>query len=593
MHFLPIAARELQVAARKRSTFWLRLAAALAALVVGMVFFSVSTLRGMRVPDMGSALFQVLTWMCLVAGLSAGLFFTSDSLSEEKREGTLGLLFLTPLRGYDVVTGKLLATSLRSFYALLALLPILAITQLMGGVTGMQYLKSALALLNALFISLAAGIFISAICRDSQKALSATLLLLLVLAFGGVVADAIIAHVQNHGFEPAWALSSPGYVLAAAGAWGRTAYWESLVATHIAGWALLWAACGLVRHTWQEKKRDTGSSCGWAYAWRHGGLRRRMRLRRGLLERQPIAWLGCRDRWQSLNMWVLALAITLSFFVLLVRKLPREAWLVWAYAGGLFSLLVYVWTASQSCRLLLDTRRSGLLELLLVAPISARQIVGGQLRALGRLFGIPLLLLLSVTVAGSTLSQMAYQSVFTRGAASTTGSTNQVTGSTTTVTVVGPAAKSTSFTGTVPSPSRAQQVGAATGAALAAALSTAGNLLAICWFGMWMGVTSKNANMAILKTIAFAQVIPGLVTGIAASMIAGLLMAPLIATRASQPGAWFTWWPLVSTSLGALLSLAKDVGFIVWSRRKLLGSLRETVSRDYGQPRSSIIAPAR
>ena len=28
---------------------------------------------------------------------------TADSLSAEKREGTLGLLFLTDLRGYDVV----------------------------------------------------------------------------------------------------------------------------------------------------------------------------------------------------------------------------------------------------------------------------------------------------------------------------------------------------------------------------------------------------------------------------------------------------------------------------------------------------------
>src|SRR6267143_384147 len=115
MTFLPIVDRELRVAARKRSTFWVSLAAA----------------------------------------LSAGLFFTSDCLSEEKREGTIGFLFLTDLRGYDVVLGKLLATSLRCFYALLAVFPIIAITLLMGGVTGEQFWKTLLALVNALLVSLA------------------------------------------------------------------------------------------------------------------------------------------------------------------------------------------------------------------------------------------------------------------------------------------------------------------------------------------------------------------------------------------------------------------------------------------------------
>ena len=31
---------------------------------------------------------------------------TADCLSEEKREGTLGLLFLTDLRGYDIVVSS-------------------------------------------------------------------------------------------------------------------------------------------------------------------------------------------------------------------------------------------------------------------------------------------------------------------------------------------------------------------------------------------------------------------------------------------------------------------------------------------------------
>ena len=42
----------------------------------------------------------------------------------------------------------------------------------MGGVTGAQFWETTLALVNALFCSLAAGMFVSAISRDPQKAMA-------------------------------------------------------------------------------------------------------------------------------------------------------------------------------------------------------------------------------------------------------------------------------------------------------------------------------------------------------------------------------------------------------------------------------------
>src|SRR5260221_347338 len=279
MTFLPIAERELRVASRKRSTFWLRVIAALVALVIGCGFLAISmgaASVGLGPTAMGKALFSVLTWLSFAAGTSAGLFFTSDCLSEEKREGTLGFLFLTDLRGYDVVSGKFLATSVRAFYALLAFLPILAVTQMMGGITGVQYWKSSISLVNALFCSLAAGMFISAVSRDSQKALGATLLLLLLLSLGGPLADSTIALLRKRSVGPFWSLCSPGYVLTTASAWGGSPYWTALLVTQLLGWSMFVLACVLVPHTWQERKgRDTGTSRGWSYAWRSGGLKRR------------------------------------------------------------------------------------------------------------------------------------------------------------------------------------------------------------------------------------------------------------------------------------------------------------------------------
>src|SRR6266581_4198620 len=267
MTFLPIVERELRVAGRKRSTFWVRVIAALVALLIGGAFLVLTIVGpfGFGAATLGRGLFAVLTWLSLATALIAGLFFTSDCVSEEKREGTLGFLFLTDLRGYDVVLGKLLATSLRGFYALLAFLPILAVTQMMGGVTGAQYWKSTLALVNALFCSLAAGMFISAISRDSQKALTGTLLVMLLLALGGPVADGVIAVKIKRGFHPLFSLSSPGYVLISASAWGRSPYWAALLITQLFSWAFFGLACALVPHTWQERKTRLATGRGWEY----------------------------------------------------------------------------------------------------------------------------------------------------------------------------------------------------------------------------------------------------------------------------------------------------------------------------------------
>src|SRR6266478_169746 len=375
MSVLPIVRRELRVAARKRSTFWLRVVSAITAVVLGGGCLLMGHWQGIGTAQMGSILFYLLTWTCLTAALSAGLFFTSDCLSEEKREGTLGFLFLTDLRGYDVVLGKLLATSLRGFYALLAVFPILAVTLLMGGVTGGQFWKTTLALANALFCSLAAGMLVSALSRDFQKALAATLLLMLVFTAAGPVADAILAASRARGFVPVWSLSSPGYVFVAAGGWGRTPYWDSLLITQAAAWIFFALACVLIPRAWQEKTSRTAAPImSWAYAWKYGGPRRRASLRRKLIEKNPVLWLACRERWQSVGIWVMALAATGVFFVLLT-KLDSDTWMAWRFIGGVFMLAVYLWAASQACRFFVEARRSGLIELLLSSPVTVPEIV--------------------------------------------------------------------------------------------------------------------------------------------------------------------------------------------------------------------------
>src|SRR5258708_26180314 len=114
--------------------------------------------------------------------LLAGIFLTADCLSEEKRAGTLGLLFLADLKSYDVVLGKLIATSTHSAYGLLAVFPVLGLPLLMGGVTVGEFWRVVLVLLVTLFMSLSLGMFVSAFSHEARQAMAGTFLGIFVLA---------------------------------------------------------------------------------------------------------------------------------------------------------------------------------------------------------------------------------------------------------------------------------------------------------------------------------------------------------------------------------------------------------------------------
>jgi len=552
MTFLPIADRELRVASRKRSTFWLRVVAALVALVIGggfMVIAFIATFMpfGGRV-QLGGPLFATLTWLGLAAALSAGLFFTSDCLSEEKREGTLGFLFLTDLHGYDVVLGKLLVTSLRCAFALLAMFPVLAITQLMGGVEAAMFWKTLLSLMHALFFSLAAGMFVSAISRDPQKALVGTLLLLVLFLAGAPIADAALAATMRGQFRAYFSLTSPGYVFASADDWG-TGFWTSLLASELVAWLMLGLACGLIPRTWQTRAEKTSPTVSrWRYWWRYGSAKRRGALRQKLLDIHPVTWLASRERWQSFVIWTMAVLVIVVFVTIVATDLPSQVWMGWSYVGGALSVLAYLWAASQASRFFVDARRNGTMELLLATPLSAREIVVGPWRALVRLFTVPLVIFLLVHCTGTTLAHME-----------TWGMTASLAGQ------------------NVPPTLARHVVPIVTG--LTTIASVLANLYALCWFGLWMGLTSKSTHLAALKTIVFVWIVPGMIIHFVASLLTGILMvaamAPTIAKGSkANPTSLFAWYPLLAATLTMILSVGKDVVFAVWARRRLFTDFR-------------------
>jgi hypothetical protein len=545
MNFLPVCSRELRIAARKRSTVWVRVVAAAIALVLGFGLWSLAAVFSGGRSQAGTVVFGVLSWMCMVSCLSAGLFLTSDCLSEEKREGTLGLLFLTDLRGYDVVSGKLLATSLRAFYGLLAVLPILGITLLMGGVSGAEYWRSSLALVNALVFSLSAGLLVSTLAVSPQKAFGGTFAVLTLATILGHCLDGLSGLLPLRSLAAVLNWASPAYVLVAAGA-GRSEYWSSLAVTQSLAWLMFILACGLAPKTWQVNPHAGRVRRGWFFGRGKSGAAGSAPLRlRHLLERSPVSWLVCREFWRSRLAWALALVLAAQYILTLVvfGSSYTGALELWSRICTFLGWILYVGTASFSVRFFSQMRSSGMLELLVETPLSNREVLAGQGRVWGRVFGPPAVVLLSIGLVGGLLTAWKRAG--------------------------GP------FAGMPGGPEpfwilTMEVIGAGAGVATIAA-----NLAALHWFGLWVGLNTRKANLGILKTLLFVQILPPM----AIYFCVGILSIPSRYLINSSGGGVLVVYMLFSLVIPVLI-VAKDVVFILWARKRLLSSWRIRAAQD-------------
>jgi hypothetical protein len=247
-------------------------------------------------------------------------------------------------------------------------------------------------------------------------------------------------------------------------------------------------------------------------------------------------------------------------------------------------LVLYLGTASQASRFFVEAQRSGLIELLLATPLTVKQILEGQWRALLRMFGLPLAVWLALQLLGTFLAQESWSRVAATAPPTTTVSVTNRTSRTVTATTrvtIGPSGAST--TNTVPAGGFAV---AAPNRVVTASISVAGtltvvaNLAALVWFGMWMGLTSKNSNLAALKTIVFVQIVPWFGVSFASAMVVPLFVWPRFTNGvAASPSSMMVWYPLITSSVAFLLYLAKDLGFWLWSRRKLHSEFRERAVR--------------
>jgi ABC-type transport system involved in multi-copper enzyme maturation permease subunit len=412
MTFLPIVARELGVASRRRATFWTRLIFAGMAVVIAMFAFILYWVR----PGVGAGVFVTLGGMGFAFCALAGVFLTADCLSEEKREGTLGLLFLTDLRGYDIILGKLFATSLTAFYGVFALFPVLALTLTLGGVTAGEFWRMVVTFLNTLFLSLTAGMLVSVLSRQPQRAMAATAALLVgIVVLPPVLHSALSAAAWGLPaallqFSPLW-----GWMRSFDGPYGvqPREFWRCVLAVQALSWTFLLLAAVLLPRVWQEGRAAVLRR---PMVWRltPAVLARRSAQRREMMVPNPIRWLAQRG---SVPVWTHGLAFA-ALGALLALLSPFVG------TGGAPVALLSSWflpialrgaVAIEASRFFVEARQTGLLELLRCAPLAPWQLVDGPWLALIRRFWIPVFIVAFAQLAPALGMPFAGPGVLTWG----------------------------------------------------------------------------------------------------------------------------------------------------------------------------------
>jgi hypothetical protein len=397
MTFLPIVERELLVASRRHSTYSTRLLVALVAIVIGIFFY----IANLRTPKhlLAGYIFHGLSVLALLYCLVAGRRSTADCLSEEKREGTLGLLFLTKLTGYDVVLGKLAATSLNSFFCLLAIFPVLAVPLLMGGITNGEFWRMVLVLVNTFFFSLAVGIFSSALSNNARRAMGANFLWFLLLGFTLPACGLAIAYFTRSRLlidQLFYCCPVFPFYVTFAGLYSSQSdhFWWSIAIVHAMTWLLIIIASRILPRIWQDRPAEKGK-IRLRDRWQtfvYGNPAKRKAHRKRLLDINPFLWLAARAWFKPIGPW-LGLAIIASWWFG-VRAILDSNWrdeMLCFTTALLLNALLKLWVAVEAGQRLADDQKLGALELLLSTPLTVRDILLGQFLALRRQFLGPLI----------------------------------------------------------------------------------------------------------------------------------------------------------------------------------------------------------
>ena len=552
----PLVEQELRAGARRPLFYWVRGLLALAAGFQGYELLDRFVMAPPPPPGMpwvgpggtfitGATLLRQMAWLLFLATLFMSLL-SSDSITRERREGTLGLLLLTDLTPREIVWGKMLSCGLTTFLVLLGSLPALMFPVLAGGVTGSEAALTGLGLLNTLFVVLAGGLWMSTLFRERRYAVPATLALVAALAFGPEVLGGTYFGL---GAVPLFRLFGLAGWMTAAHLPGLLkllfAVW--FIVMNAMGWLFLSRAGATLAASWQDQPQSQVREPEPADDWPSQPpapplldgtpppLEPAPALARASWLTDPRPWDADPIRWRVERLGsvegLIWLAVALNFLaqfgtlgsILNFGAGPADTWGLVSFVGMAVILFSGGLIAWAGVRFFQNTRRQQDLELLLTTPLGSRHILSGQWCVLRRALAWPLGVVLMVALPAGISLLYDFANDYHR-----------------------------QFW------SLLQPFLIPANLALEA--------VALCWVGMWFGLHGRNAITAVAGTVALVQLLP---LALSVGLMWGWAWLPrrliyLASSREKMP-------PII---LALLFFIAKNLALIVWARLRLRRELR-------------------
>jgi ABC-type Na+ efflux pump permease subunit len=412
----PVVHRELRAGARRPLNHWMRVGGALG----GVIIFGIAV-RNTPITSVGGQIFLGIHQLLILMILCIVPAITADCISRERREGTLGLLFMTPLRSWEIVVGKVIAQVLTASILWLAVIPMLAVPFVLGGVSKIELAGRLCVELCAGMFCVAAGIVATSLTDKRAMAF--------VLAFTFAATSVFVATGERlwdigwlrprpqmwvqQGVPGGMIVGPQGNVMVTQG-WvpgprgGSTTYFynltgirrgitraaptptgnrlyplcERLLLAILVLWAAIRFAGFRVERSWQDRV-PSARRAQWEKFCSSPVFR--SRFERGMkttLEWNPIAWLQQYSWKARLTKWGLCLGFTV---LMCMATAPGSFPEIIDRGPTVLAILAAVYTYA-GVNGFLQEKKTGALELILVTPLSVNEIIWGRVYGLWKQF---------------------------------------------------------------------------------------------------------------------------------------------------------------------------------------------------------------
>lgn len=356
-----------------------------------------------------------------------GAMSVADSISVEKRDGTIGLLMMTNLGPIEILLGKWLSSSLSYTVNILSLIPLFYIISLSGGITPIDIILCILVIYINFILSSCIGLAISAIMTESRLAymatLSAILLGFLIQVFfssvipidveWGTIPKPVAFTPQTLGLyiQPGKFIDSPlGRVSNGMALVIQAVLWMmvSIGFLILAGMALnhFWRAQKELtrsvtkRKKWILEKLDLASIPLHHLVFRSDEKKQtdvRKAMPDPIRNRNPIEWFWLRNtklpHWQLVVLGVFEAVFMTAIIAVIYLVFDRysisgelgKLTVVLIVIAIIFDLFFKFSASLEVCRKIIEDRNNSGFELINTTPIPEKDIISGMTQALNHL----------------------------------------------------------------------------------------------------------------------------------------------------------------------------------------------------------------